>query len=94
VARLGLPVTTVVFNDAGLSLIGIKQGAAQGGPAAVRYDPVDFAQVARAVGMGGVTAHSVDDIAAALDAPWTGPRLIDARIDPASYPGLLAVARG
>jgi acetolactate synthase-1/2/3 large subunit len=94
VSRLGLPVTTVVFDDAGLSLIEIKQGSAQGGPAAVRYQPVDFAQVARAVGMPGVTARSVDDVAAALGGPWNGPRLIDARIDPAAYPGLLEVARG
>jgi thiamine pyrophosphate-dependent acetolactate synthase large subunit-like protein len=60
----------------------------------VRYQPVDFAQVARAVGMPGVTARSVDDVAAALGGPWNGPRLIDARIDPAAYPGLLEVARG
>jgi acetolactate synthase I/II/III large subunit len=94
VSRLGLPITTVVFDDAGLSLIGIKQGAAQGGPEAVRYDPVDFAQIARAVGMRSATVRSAADIAATLGAPWDGARLIDARIDPAPYRGLLAVARG
>jgi len=35
VARLDLPITVVVFDDAGLSLIKIKQGDAQGGPPAV-----------------------------------------------------------
>ena len=94
VSRLGLSVTTVVFDDAGLSLIGVKQGAGQSGPAAVQYGPVDFAQVARAIGMASVTVRSVDDVAAALSGPWDGPRLIDARIDPGSYPGLLEVARG
>jgi acetolactate synthase-1/2/3 large subunit len=94
VSRLGLPVTTVVFDDAGLSLIEIKQGAAQGGSGAVRYQPVDFAQVARAMGMEGETVRSVDELAAVLDCGWDRPQLIDARIDPTAYRGLLEVARG
>jgi acetolactate synthase-1/2/3 large subunit len=94
VSRLGLPVTTVVFDDAGLSLIEIKQGAAQGGSGAVRYRPVDFAQVARAMRMEGETVRSVDELAAVLDCGWDRPQLIDARIDPTAYRGLLEVARG
>ncbi|HWM59353.1 MAG TPA: thiamine pyrophosphate-binding protein, partial [Pseudonocardia sp.] len=39
-ARLALPVTVVVFDDAALSLIGVKQGPGQGGDAAVRFGPV------------------------------------------------------
>jgi acetolactate synthase-1/2/3 large subunit len=37
VARLALPITVVVFDDAAPSLIELKQGAGQGGPEAVRY---------------------------------------------------------
>ncbi|HET9968709.1 MAG TPA: thiamine pyrophosphate-dependent enzyme, partial [Streptosporangiaceae bacterium] len=45
--RLSLPVIVVVFNDAALSLIEIKQQPdGQGGAEAVRYRPVSFAAAA------------------------------------------------
>ena len=50
-ARLQLPVTVVVFDDAALSLIEVKQKPGQGGSAAVRFAPVDYAQVASAMGL-------------------------------------------
>ena len=50
-ARLRLPVTVVVFDDAALSLIEVKQKPGQGGAAAVRFAPVDYAQVAAAMGL-------------------------------------------
>ena len=52
-ARLELPVTVVVFDDAALSLIEVKQGAGQGSESAVRFAPIDFAAVARGLGCRG-----------------------------------------
>lgn len=96
-ARLRLPVTVVVLDDACLSLIAIKQRpGGHGGPAAVRHAPVDFAQVARGM---GIAARRVDDEAGlrrelARAAGEAAPRLIDAVVDPSSYAGLLSAIRG
>lgn len=94
VARLGLPVTTIVFNDAALSLIAIKQGPENGGPEAVTYRTVDFAEIARACGLDGAVVTTRAELERELARPWTGPRLVDARVDPAVYGHLLRVTRG
>ncbi len=93
-ARLRLPVTVVVFDDAALSLIEIKQRDGQGGAAAVRFAPVDFAGVARAMGIDARAVTSTAEATAALAGRWDRPRLVDARIDPSSYRSLIAVTRG
>jgi acetolactate synthase-1/2/3 large subunit len=93
-ARLRLPVTVVVFDDAALSLIEVKQRAGQGGSEAVRFGSVDYAQVASAMGLESAVVTTAADAAAALAGGWDRPRLIDARIDPASYAPLIAVTRG
>jgi acetolactate synthase-1/2/3 large subunit len=93
-ARLALPVTVVVFDDAALTLIELKQRAGQGDAAAVRFGPVDLAGVARATGVPAGTADDVTGAAAALRASGPGPFLLDARVDPTSYRHLLAVSRG
>ena len=93
-ARLDLAVTVVVFNDATLTLIKLKQGEGQGGAGAVGYRPVDFAGVASSM---GVPATAVDDVAGlrrALSSPGTGPRLVDARIDPSAYRHVIRAIRG
>ncbi len=51
-----LPVTVVVFDDAALSLIEVKQKPGQGGSSAVRFAPVDYAQVASAMGLDSAVA--------------------------------------
>jgi acetolactate synthase-1/2/3 large subunit len=93
-SRLQLPVTVVVFDDAALSLIEVKQKPGQGGSAAVRFAPVDYAQVASAMGLDAMVAGSAADVTAALGSGWDRPRLIDARIDPSSYAPLIAATRG
>jgi acetolactate synthase-1/2/3 large subunit len=93
--RLSLRITVVVFNDSALSLIRIKQrDGGSGGDAAVTYRHIDFATVARSFGMTATTATGSGDLDRALAGPDEGPRLIDARIDPRSYPHLLRVTRG
>jgi len=95
IARLDLPVTVVVFNDSALSLIEIKQGPSSGGPNAVHYLPTDFAAIAIASGLEGITVGSVDELVTVCrSSDWSRPRLIDARVDPSAYPRLLAATRG
>jgi acetolactate synthase I/II/III large subunit len=95
--RHRLRVVVIVFNDAALSLIKIKQNATgQGGAEAVGYARTSFAAAAAAM---GATAASVTDppgLASALAAALArdGPTLIDARVDPAGYPALLDLTRG
>jgi acetolactate synthase I/II/III large subunit len=93
-ARLRLDVTVVVFDDATLTLIRLKQQQAQGGAGAVGYGPVDFAGAATALGVPGTVADDVDGLRRALAAPGRGPRLVDARIDPAAYPHVIRAIRG
>ena len=94
VARLALPVTVVVFNDATLSLIAIKQGAGQGDATAVRYSAVDLAGAAAALGVPSAAVDSAADAGKVLRAAGHGPFLLDARVDPAGYRHLMAVSRG
>ena len=95
IVRRELPIVVVVFDDAALSLIEIKQQPHHGGTGAVRYAPIDFAGAAEAMGMPAAVVTDPTELAAALDRhDFRSPMLIDARIDPASYPHLLAVTRG
>jgi acetolactate synthase-1/2/3 large subunit len=94
VARLDLPITVVVFDDAGLSLIKIKQGDAHGGPPAVDYRPIDFAAVAHACGLAAETVDDAASLRRVLASGWDRPRLVAARIAPDHYAHLLAVTRG
>lgn len=95
-AALRLNLTILVFNDATLSLIDIKKDARDLPEGALDWPEADFATVMR--GFGG-SAWRVSDAAglrAALrEAQATpGPRLIDVRTDPSSYPAQIKALRG
>ena len=96
-ARLRLRVVVVVFNDATLSLIAIKQRpSGHGGQNAVRYAPTDFAAIAAGC---GVAATRVGDVAAYREAlqqalAADGPTLLDVAVDPSAYPAVIDVVRG
>jgi len=95
--RLSLRIVVIVFNDAALSLIKIKQKpAGQGGDDAVRYRPVSFAAAAAALGAAGVAVSTERDLATALAAALgrPGPTVIDANVDPAGYPAVMELSRG
>jgi acetolactate synthase I/II/III large subunit len=94
VARGNLPITIVVFNDATLTLIKLKQEANQGGPDAVDYAQVDFAGIANAMGVTSVTTTTVAEVTIALESAGDGPLLIDARIDPDQYTHIMKAVRG
>lgn len=93
---LKLNLTVVVFNDALLSLIDIKKGARDLPEGALDWPEVDFAQVMQ--GMGGAAWRVTDAAglrAALAEAEATpGPRLIDVRTDPSSYPAQIKALRG
>ncbi|MDQ3358313.1 MAG: thiamine pyrophosphate-binding protein [Actinomycetota bacterium] len=93
-ARLHLDVTVVVLNDQALTLIRLKQKERQGGDRAVTYAPIDFAGVATAMGVAGRVISDVPGLQDALTSTTTGPRLVDARIDPSGYPHVIRVTRG
>jgi acetolactate synthase-1/2/3 large subunit len=95
--RLRLRIVVVVFNDAALSLIKIKQRPdGHGGPEAVGYRPASFAAAATALGAAGApvshAAGLASELAAALNRD--GPTVIDASIDPATYPAVMDLTRG
>lgn len=95
--RLSLRVIVIVFNDAALSLIKIKQKpAGHGGDEAVSHRPVSFAAAAAAMGAAGAEVATVRDLAAALAAALRqpGPTVIDASVDPAGYPAVMDLSRG
>jgi acetolactate synthase I/II/III large subunit len=96
IARLDLDITVVVFNDAALSLIELKQRGSQGGHAAVRFDPTDLAVVAAGLGVAGAVVRNVDELRQVLadGSRSDGPLLIDARVDPTAYRHVMATVRG
>ncbi|GAC1544644.1 MAG: hypothetical protein NVS3B12_33420 [Acidimicrobiales bacterium] len=87
-ARLGLRVTVVVFNDATLSLIAIKQRAeGHGGEDAVRYAPMDFAAIGAACGLASARVVDASGYEAAMRAALAheGPTIVDVTVDPSAY---------
>ena len=95
-ARLRLPITVIVFNDAALSLIEIKQEQKGFAGASMRYAGPDPALLARSFGVAAWTAADEPGFTRALVAAQgeTGPTLIDARIDPSGYRRMLEIVRG
>ncbi len=85
----GLAVTVVVFQDAALALIALKQKAAGLSRAGVDLGLTDFAAVARGLGGHGVTVSDRAALAAELDAARDrrGFSLIACRFDADEYTG-------
>ena len=93
-ARLDLNVTVVVFNDACLTLIQLKQTRAAGADQAVAYGLTDFAAAAISMGVPGDVVADLASLRETLNRPAAGPFLIDARIDPSGYADVLRAIRG
>ena len=84
VARLGLPMMIVIYNDSAYGAE-VHHFAPQGHPVdLVRFPDTDFAQFGRAAGAEAVTVRRVEDLAAVLDwlAHRDGPLVVDAKITP------------
>ncbi len=95
-ARLGVELNVVVFNDAALSLIDIKQQRQQRPPIGVRYPQVDFAVTARGLGCNAWKVGAQDPLEFALAEAFQteGPTLVDVTVDPSGYGNQLSALRG
>ena len=95
-ARLRLPITVIVFDDAALSLIEVKQEQRGYTGAPMRYAGPDLTALARSFGVAARTVTDEPGFTAALVAAQgeRGPAVIDARIDPSGYRAMLEIVRG
>jgi acetolactate synthase-1/2/3 large subunit len=86
---LGLPIIVVVFVDASLALIDLKQRAMGYANAGVDFGSTDFPAVARAFDMHGVWADDGEVLEQALTEALTSDRatLIACRIGARAYDG-------
>jgi acetolactate synthase-1/2/3 large subunit len=95
-AREALPVKTIVFDDASLSLIRIKQEQRSYAPIGVDLQGVDWSRLGQAFGVASFRATNESELrrcfAEANDVP--GPALISARVDPAVYSETIRRLRG
>src|SRR5258706_12571 len=96
VARLRLPIVIVVFNDAALSPIEVKQEQKGFEGGSMPYAGPDLIALGRAFGIRALAATHEPTLHGALIAAQTapGPTLIDARIDPSGYRKMLEIVRG
>jgi acetolactate synthase-1/2/3 large subunit len=96
VVRLRLPIVIVVFNDAALSLIEVKQEQKGFQGVSMRYAGPDLLALGRAFGLRALAATDEATLSNVLIAAQTapGPTLIDARIDPSGYRRMLEIVRG
>jgi thiamine pyrophosphate-dependent acetolactate synthase large subunit-like protein len=91
VARLGLPMLVVVYNDAAYGAE-VHHFGPDGEPLdTVSFPDTDFAALGRAVGADGVTVRGVDDLAAVER--WVAqrerPMVVDAKVTPTVVAGWL-----
>jgi acetolactate synthase-1/2/3 large subunit len=95
-ARERLRVMVIVFNDASLSLIEIKQQARKLSPAGVALAPIDWPALAASFGVAAFIAREPRELERAIDEALTaeGPSLIDARIDRSNYGDTIRAIRG
>jgi len=95
-ARERLPIVVVVFNDAALTLIDIKQRQREHPAAGVALGSVGWRALAESVGLAGHVASTEDELRAALAAARDadGPSLIEAMIDPRGYDAMFKALRG
>jgi acetolactate synthase-1/2/3 large subunit len=86
----------IVFNDASLSLIELKQRGRGMERTGVDFGQVDYASVARGFGLKGFTARDPHEYEAALRQALAadGPCLIDVRVDPSGYIDQAKALRG
>jgi acetolactate synthase-1/2/3 large subunit len=95
-AREKLPIVVIVFRDASLSLIEIKQQRKRYRSAGVDLGSVNWCAVAEGFGLSGFAATDETELATAIDSATMvdGPSLIDVQIDRTNYGGLMTAIRG
>ena len=95
-AREKLRIITIVFSDASLSLIEIKQQARGLAPAGVALGTIDWPALAGSLGVRSwvATTEAELDRATAEALACDGPTLIEAKIDRSNYGATLRAVRG
>ena len=95
-ARERLRIVIIVFNDASLSLIEIKQQARKLAPNGVGLGSIDWLRIAEGFGLAAWTASNESELDHALETAGTfdGPCLIEARMDCSNYAATLRAIRG
>jgi pyruvate dehydrogenase (quinone) len=81
--QLGLPVKVVVFNNASLAFVQLEMRAAGFLDRGVALTDPDFAHIAEASGLLGVSVRKPSELEAALQQALAhdGPALVDARVE-------------
>jgi acetolactate synthase I/II/III large subunit len=94
--RERLRIIVIVFADAALSLIDLKQRQRQLPSSGVSLGAIDWCMLAAGVGAASHRATTEDELHRALARALAhrGPTLIEARIDPGTYAGTLQTIRG
>ena len=94
-ARRGVAVPLVIINDQALGTIKSKQKTRGMPDHGLDLHPVDFAAVANACGLRGVTVTTPESFEKELKAAMAADRttLIDARVEPRSYQEAFALMR-
>ena len=94
--RERLRVIVIVFADASLSLIDIKQRQRHHPPSGVALGAIDWCALAASLGAAAHRAETEPELERALARALAhrGPTLIEARIDPATYAETLHTIRG
>jgi len=94
--REKLRLVAIVFSDASLSLIEIKQQARRLDPSGVALGAVDWAALARSFGMASWSAADDVELDRAIGEALEceGASLIEAKIDRSNYGATLRAVRG
>jgi len=94
--RIGAKVVVVVFNDASLSQIRIKQARRAYPRSGVDFAPVRYDHIARAVGARGLRVDDANGLAEAVDDALSSPQscVIDVVLTGGEYGEMLDTLRG
>jgi acetolactate synthase-1/2/3 large subunit len=95
-ARLNLRIIVIVFSDASLSLIEIKQQARRFPPDGVALGAIDWPSLAASFGVTGWVASDEAELERVVEQAFKcdGPSLIEAKIDRSNYGATLRAVRG
>lgn len=86
----------VVFNDAAMAMIEVKQRRRQLPPRGMDYAPADFATVARGFGCAGIRVEAPEQLPAAMRDAFRAERpvVVDVAVDREAYHAVLRALRG
>ena len=94
--RENLRIVVIVFSDASLSLIEIKQQARRLPAAGVAIGAIDWLALGASFGLPSFAATTEEELERALQSAGNceGPSLIEAKIDRSNYGATLRAIRG